>query len=712
MKIPNLNHKSQFRFYFKNALAATLSLSLTTATVVAAPESVVSKDGDFVLKQFVVPSFDRLPLNRKLFVYYLSKAIESGRDIAWKQVSREGLSIRHFFEGILRCSSSQLSAEEKKSLDAYLFRLYSNHMNYEEGSNKKFIPSGIDFAKVFELAVTADQKSSQWKELGVQAPKGGFQVEAKRLQTEIFDPSHKEFFHAPQDQDPLLSSATDFYGEGLSHEQLEKASQNISMDFMSYPTLKQNGEIRNRKHRIKGRFHAELSLIDFYLGKASTYANPQEVKIIAAHRRALRTGNVRDVISAEKLWAQYQSEDVEFVLGFTETYEDPLERRGSWEGFILVKELDEEVLQRNQKIEGNFDLFEVDSAIPAEYKKEKGAVAPKSQVAYMVFSGGSNGEQPFSGVNLPNWSEVHEKYGSKSFTVANVIDDIKSDSSNSTEEKKKTQEVNRTFYLPEYLPMLEEFDPKLVSELQVTFHEILGHGSGRNIIEKERALGSLYSPIEEGRAEVASLYHIAGSLVHQLDIIPKVWDTAKAERFGLLMNLIFFTSQLRSYTRLGEDVVDIRQSHQWARQMMLNWLIEREAIQLVRDGDITKVRISSMAKIRSSLGDLWAKLQVIKSTGKFKDAEMLLKAYGGYTESHRAIRREYVQAEGRLGLTAKRATFMNPELQLIVDQQGDPLNVIIHYQEKGFSVSDFVKREGQRSRFNLEVNRCKMTLSK
>jgi hypothetical protein len=119
-----------------------------------------------------------------------------------------------------------------------------------------------------------------------------------------------------------------------------------------------------------------------------------------------------------------------------------------------------------------------------------------------------------------------------------------------------------------------------------------------------------------------------------------------------------------------------------------------------------------MAKIRSSLGDLWAKLQVIKSTGKFKDAEMLLKAYGGYTESHRAIRREYVQAEGRLGLTAKRATFMNPELQLIVDQQGDPLNVIIHYQEKGFSVSDFVKREGQRSRFNLEVNRCKMTLSK
>ena len=114
-------------------------LSSNWSSIVAEgkPQSKLGRQGENTVKQFVVPGFDDLPLDRKLFVFHLSQAIDAGRDIYWQQVSPEGLAIRALFEK-LWAYRDLYDGKTKAAIEEYLFRLYKNKSNYEIQKNSKF----------------------------------------------------------------------------------------------------------------------------------------------------------------------------------------------------------------------------------------------------------------------------------------------------------------------------------------------------------------------------------------------------------------------------------------------------------------------------------------------------------------------------------------------------------------------------------------------
>ena len=60
----------------------------------------VARFADIEILRYEIPGFEDLPLERKLFIYHLSRAALLGRDITFDQNGRYGLRLRALFEGI------------------------------------------------------------------------------------------------------------------------------------------------------------------------------------------------------------------------------------------------------------------------------------------------------------------------------------------------------------------------------------------------------------------------------------------------------------------------------------------------------------------------------------------------------------------------------------------------------------------------------------
>ena len=56
--------------------------------------------GDVKILRYQVPMFEHLPLEEKLFVYYLSQAALAGRDILWDQNNCYNLALRRVLEKV------------------------------------------------------------------------------------------------------------------------------------------------------------------------------------------------------------------------------------------------------------------------------------------------------------------------------------------------------------------------------------------------------------------------------------------------------------------------------------------------------------------------------------------------------------------------------------------------------------------------------------
>ncbi len=75
------------------------------------------------------------------------------------------------------------------------------------------------------------------------------------------------------------------------------------------------------------------------------------------------------------------------------------------------------------------------------------------------------------GINLPNADWIRAEHGSKSVTLANIID--------AHTEANKESGIIEEFYWSEYEIELSRKWNKLATQLHVDLHEIIGHGSGR-----------------------------------------------------------------------------------------------------------------------------------------------------------------------------------------------------------------------------------------
>ncbi|PRQ03471.1 Peptidase family M49 [Enhygromyxa salina] len=206
-----------------------------------------------------------------------------------------------------------------------------------------------------------------------------------------------------------------------------------------------------------------------------------------------------DYYQSDKDWMDLDSR-VEITIGPYETYEDELlGLKASYEAFVTVS--DPEASNKLGVYKDWLPKMEQHLPVAKEVKTERGAESPIRVVDLVFTSGDARKSVQTIAFNLPNDERVRAEKGAKKVLLRNAIN-------------AKFDVIMR--------PIAERIlDPKQLPSLsqeaffnEVLFHE-LSHSLGPAMVELDGrevevrvALGSSYSPLEEGKADVMGAWNI------------------------------------------------------------------------------------------------------------------------------------------------------------------------------------------------------------
>jgi dipeptidyl-peptidase-3 len=107
---------------------------------------------DIRVLKYKLPGFESLTLQQKTFIYYLSQAALSGRDILWDQNFRFNLQIRKTLEAILESYTGDKTSDEYRSFLVYAKRVFFANGIHHHYSNDKLRPGFTEsyFAKLIK----------------------------------------------------------------------------------------------------------------------------------------------------------------------------------------------------------------------------------------------------------------------------------------------------------------------------------------------------------------------------------------------------------------------------------------------------------------------------------------------------------------------------------------------------------------------------------
>lgn len=609
---------------------------------------------DIKILRYRVPAFEALSAKERVFIYYLSKAAITGRDILWDQNNKYNLRIRRVLEKIIREYKGDRNSSGFQELIRYAKKVFFANGIHHHYSMDKFQPG---FSREYFQEVLGDLKVS------------GIYDELEQI---IFDPAYMTKRVVLDEGKDLIQASANNYYSGVTQTEVEQYYRvsDVPEEMpvargLNSTLVKENGEMRELVWKVGGKYGEELSRVVCWLEKALPYAcNEQQQRVIGLLINYYKTGDLKlfDAYSIE--WLKDTESSIDFINGFIEVYGDPLAYKASWESVVQI--VDQEACERTRRLAENALWFEQHAPVDGRFKKTevKGVTARVMQVA--MLGGDCHPATPI-GINLPNAEWIRECYGSKSVTLDNITYayDMAAKTSGVLDEFAGSEEEKR---------LAREFG-SLGSSVHTDLHECLGHGSGKMLpgIATD-ALRNYYSTIEEARADLFALYYIMDPKMVELGIIPSA-EVAKAEynsyiRNGLMVQL--------TRVKLGDR---LEESHMRNRQTIAAWVYEqgkkeRVIEQVVREGK-TYFVIRDFAALRMLFGKLLGEVQRIKSEGDYEAARSLIETYG--VKVNTSLHQEVLCRYEALGV-APYAGFINPEYKP-VEKDGEIVDVEITYPE-------------------------------
>ena len=98
------------------------------------------KFADIQILRYKLEGFETLSLREKLYIYYLSKAVLSGRDITFDQFGKYNLVIRRVLEQIFMCYTGKRDTADFYAFVVYLKRVWFSNGIYHHYACDKFVP--------------------------------------------------------------------------------------------------------------------------------------------------------------------------------------------------------------------------------------------------------------------------------------------------------------------------------------------------------------------------------------------------------------------------------------------------------------------------------------------------------------------------------------------------------------------------------------------
>ena len=625
------------------------------------------KFADIQLLRYKLEGFEALRLQQKIYIYYLSKAVLSGRDITFDQFGKYNLSIRKVLESIFFLYNGSRDTYDFQALTVYLKRVWFSNGIYHHYGCDKFKP---EFSRDF-FCDAYNSLSYEQLALGSEEEKNNLLNEILPV---IFDADYlPKRVNKAEGVDLIKTSACNFY-EGVSQSEVESFYNGMKVKGDARPVsyglnsklTKQNGKLTELVYKANGMYGNKIRQIIHWLTKASQYAeNEQQKKVIAILIKYYQTGDLKyfDEYSIE--WLKEQEGQVDFINGFIEVYGDPLGLKGSWEGIVEYK--DAEATKRTRLISENAQWFEDHSPVDRRFKKKtvRGVTA---NVICAAMLGGDEYPSTAIGINLPNADWIRAEHGSKSVTIGNLTDAYSKAS--------RGNGFMQEFVIDDETRALIDRYGDLCDELHTDLHECLGHGSGQLLKETDPdALKAYGNTIEEARADLFGLYYLADDKLVELGLTPD--REAYKSQYYIYMQNGLLTQAVR--IELGND---IEEAHMRNRALIANWAldmdVEQQIVALEMHGGKHYVSVKDYEGLRGIFARQLSEIQRIKSEGDFNAARALVEKYAVHIDSQ--LHREILERYEKLGIAPYKG-FLNPWMKPEYNENGNIVDIKLDYTE-------------------------------
>ena len=625
------------------------------------------KFADIQLLRYKLEGFEALRLQQKIYIYYLSKAVLSGRDITFDQFGKYNLSIRKVLESIFLLYNGSRDTHDFQALTVYLKRVWFSNGIYHHYGCDKFKP---EFSRDF-FCDAYNSLSYEQLALGSEEEKNNLLNEILPV---IFDADYlPKRVNKAEGVDLIKTSACNFY-EDVSQSEVESFYNGMKVEGDARPVsyglnsklTKQNGKLTELVYKANGMYGNKIRQIIHWLTKASQYAeNEQQKKVIAILIKYYQTGDLKyfDEYSIE--WLKEQDGQVDFINGFIEVYGDPLGLKGSWEGIVEYK--DAEATKRTRLISENAQWFEDHSPVDRRFKKKtvRGVTA---NVICAAMLGGDEYPSTAIGINLPNADWIRAEHGSKSVTIGNLTDAYSKAS--------RGNGFMQEFVIDDETRALIDRYGDLCDELHTDLHECLGHGSGQLLKETDPdALKAYGNTIEEARADLFGLYYLADDKLVELGLTPDR-EAYKSQYYTYMQNGLL-TQAVR--IELGNG---IEEAHMRNRALIANWAldmdVEQQIVALEMHGGKHYVSVKDYEGLRGIFARQLGEIQRVKSEGDFNAARALVEKYAVHIDSQ--LHREILERYEKLGIAPYKG-FLNPWMKPEYDENGNIVDIKLDYTE-------------------------------
>ena len=627
-----------------------MTLALGAAALMAGcdgPETTGNQDSfrytidsfaDLKVMRYRIPGWEDLSLKQKEYAYYLSEAAKYGRDILWDQNCKENLRIRHAVEAILETEGIPADTPEYQDFLVYAKRLFFSNGMHHHYAEDKFFPACPReyFASLLEKAGVSDD--------------GLLEI--------IYNPAiYPQRRSTESSGDIVKRSAVNFY-EGVTRDEVEKYyagivdpsdPEPISYGLNTKVVKGKDGKVQELPWKLGGIYSPAIEKICEQLEKARAVAeNDIQKRALALLIDYYKTGDLRKWDQFNIEWVKDTIGTVDFINGFVEDYNDPLGRKGSWEGYVNIKDF--EASRRTEILSANAQWFEDHSPVDPRFRKAVVKGVSAKVINAVCLAGDSYPSTPI-GINLPNADWIRKEHGSKSVTIANITHTYDYSS-----QEMPASTLTEFAYNQKEIDLAKKWGT-LADEIHTDLHECLGHGSGQLLPGvSTTAMGEYSSALEETRADLFGLYFSADPKMVELGIMPDP-EAYKAEYANYIRNglMVQFTR-----VELGRPNTE---AHMQNRKLIAEWCYEKGAQdkvieKKVRDGK-TYFVVNDYGKLRALFAQLLAEVQRIKSEGDYEAGKALIEKYAVNIDP--ALHKEVLERYKALNLKPY-GGFVNPEI--------------------------------------------------
>ncbi|MBP5335052.1 MAG: dihydrofolate reductase [Bacteroidales bacterium] len=605
------------------ALAIIAGCQQRTAEEIKEFHYLLDEFADLKVMRYKVPGWEDLTLQQKEYAYYLAEAAKYGRDILWDQNGEYNIRIRHAVENILENYDGDRSIEEFKQFETYAKRLFFSNGIYHHYAEDRFVPecSLYYFEMLMESVGDGDK--------------------CARLIPIIYGNKGKDQRRSTStDGDIVQLSGVNFY-DGVTRKEVEDYYASIAVPDDPHPisyglntkVVKENGKVVEKPWKVDGIYSRPLRRICEQLEKAAAVAENdtqrQALKLLIEY---YKTGDLRKWDEFNVEWVKDTEGTVDFINGFVEDYNDPLGRKGAWEGYVNIK--DKAASERTEILCGNAQWFEDNAPIDPRFKKKEVKGITAKVVNAVCLAGDSYPSTPI-GINLPNADWIRKDHGSKSVTIANITHAY-----DYAAEESPASALKEFAYDDAEIELYKKYG-SYADEIHTDLHECLGHGSGQLLPGvSTTALGEYSSALEEARADLFGLYYTADPKMVELGIMPDP-EAYKAEYSAYIRNGLFVQF---NRVELGRPNTE---AHMQNRKLIAEWCYEKGAKdnvieKKVRDGK-TYFVVNDFQALRGLFAQLLAEIQRIKSEGDYAAGKKLIETYAVNIdpELHKEVKARY-----------------------------------------------------------------------